>query len=59
MTGGGFGGCIVTLVPPVLVDKVKAMVEMKYQAATGLKASIYVCQAQNSAELINNSEERT
>ncbi|NMR77863.1 galactokinase, partial [Vibrio alginolyticus] len=45
MTGGGFGGCIVALVPPALVDDVKAAVEAKYQAATGLKESIYVCQA--------------
>jgi len=57
MTGGGFGGCIVALVPPALVDDVKATVEANYQAATGLKASIYVCKAQNGAGLINNSEE--
>ncbi|WP_318495291.1 galactokinase [Photobacterium leiognathi] len=49
MTGGGFGGCIVALVPPTLVDDVKAAVEAKYQAATGLKESIYVCQAKNGA----------
>ncbi|WP_318507111.1 galactokinase [Photobacterium leiognathi] len=49
MTGGGFGGCIVALVPPILVDDVKAAVEAKYQAATGLKESIYVCQAKNGA----------
>ncbi|ELA6601453.1 MULTISPECIES: galactokinase [Vibrio] len=59
MTGGGFGGCIVALVPPALVEDVKATVEAKYQAATGLKESIYVCQAQNGAGLINNAEERT
>ncbi|MDF4855939.1 galactokinase, partial [Vibrio parahaemolyticus] len=52
MTGGGFGGCIVALVPPALVDDVKAEVEAKYQAATGLKESIYVCQAQNGAGLV-------
>ncbi|WP_318480777.1 galactokinase [Photobacterium leiognathi] len=49
MTGGGFGGCIVALVPPTLVDDVKAAVEAKYQAATGLKESIYVCQAKDGA----------
>ncbi|MFH4675941.1 galactokinase [Vibrio alginolyticus] len=59
MTGGGFGGCIVALVPPALVEDVKATVEAKYQAATGLKESIYVCQAQNGAGLINHAEERT
>lgn len=52
MTGGGFGGCIVALVPPALVDDVKATVAAKYQAATGLKESIYVCQAKDGAGLV-------
>ncbi len=52
MTGGGFGGCIVALVPPGLVDEVKTVVEAKYQAATGLKESIYVCQAKEGAGLV-------
>jgi galactokinase len=52
MTGGGFGGCIVAMVPPALVDEVKATVEAKYQAATGLKEYIYVCQAKNGAGLV-------
>ncbi|MCW8332305.1 galactokinase [Vibrio paucivorans] len=52
MTGGGFGGCIVALVPPALVDEVKSAVEAKYQAATGLKESIYVCQAKDGAGLV-------
>ncbi len=52
MTGGGFGGCIVALVLPTVVDDVKAAVEEKYEAATGLKESIYVCQAKDGAGLI-------
>lgn len=52
MTGGGFGGCIVALVPPVFVDEVKAAVEELYETATGLKESIYVCQAKNGAGLV-------
>jgi len=52
MTGGGFGGCIVSVMPPVLVDQVKAAIESKYQAATGLKESIYVCQAKDGAGLV-------
>ncbi|NLS12671.1 galactokinase [Vibrio sp. SM6] len=52
MTGGGFGGCIVALVPPALVDEVKAVVEANYHAATGLKESIYVCQAMPGAGLV-------
>lgn len=52
MTGGGFGGCVVALVPPALVEKVKATVEANYEAATGLKESIYVCQAKPGAGLV-------
>ncbi len=51
MTGGGFGGCIVALMPPVLVDAVKEAVAEKYQVATGLKESLYVCQAKVGAGL--------
>ncbi|MGO1191604.1 galactokinase, partial [Vibrio casei] len=35
MTGGGFGGCVVSLVPPSLVDAVKQAVEAQYQEKTG------------------------
>ncbi|EKA5637445.1 galactokinase [Vibrio navarrensis] len=52
MTGGGFGGCVVALVPPALVEPVKAAVEEKYPQATGLNASIYVCQAKAGAGLM-------
>jgi galactokinase len=52
MTGGGFGGCIVAVMPPELVDSVKAAVAEQYQAATGLKESIYVCQAKDGAGLV-------
>lgn len=52
MTGGGFGGCIVALVPPALVDKVRSTVEAKYEVETGLKESIYVCQAMSGAGLV-------
>ena len=53
MTGGGFGGCIVALVPPALVDSVRSAVEEMYEPATGLKESIYVCQAKNGAGLVS------
>ena len=43
MTGGGFGGCVVSLVPHELVDPVRAAVSERYPAATGLQGSIYVC----------------
>ena len=49
MTGGGFGGCVVSLIPPTLVDAVKSAIAEQYEAATGLKESIYVCQAKDGA----------
>lgn len=52
MTGGGFGGCIVALIPSELVDDVKAAVVSQYQAATGLSASIYVCHASDGAGIV-------
>ena len=54
MTGGGFGGCIVAVMPPELVEPVKAAVAEQYQIATGLKESIYVCQAKDGAGLIES-----
>ncbi|MCC8456707.1 galactokinase [Photorhabdus aegyptia] len=52
MTGGGFGGCVVVLVPQTLVDVVKSAVEQHYFALTGLKEAIYVCQASGGASLV-------
>ncbi|HGF7527941.1 TPA: galactokinase [Vibrio cholerae] len=52
MTGGGFGGCVVALVPPELVAEVKAVVELHYQKLTGLKETIYVCKAEDGAGLV-------
>ncbi|MEC6907011.1 galactokinase [Photobacterium piscicola] len=53
MTGGGFGGCIVALVPPTFVDAITAEVNAKYQVATGLQATIYVCKAMAGAGVIS------
>lgn len=55
MTGGGFGGCVVALVPPACVARVRTAVETQYQAATGLQASIYVCRSTQGAGLISES----
>jgi galactokinase len=52
MTGGGFGGCIVALIPPRLVEQVSQAVEQQYHALTGLTASIYVCDAKAGAGLV-------
>ena len=44
MTGGGFGGCVVALVPDRLVASVRATVSERYPAVTGLQPDIHVCQ---------------
>ncbi len=52
MTGGGFGGCVVALAPQALVPEVKAAINQKYPAASGLEATIYVCEASAGAGLM-------
>ena len=49
MTGGGFGGCVVALMPDEFVPRVRASVAEEYPAASGLNASIYVCHASAGA----------
>ncbi len=49
MTGGGFGGCVVALVPDHLISQVQNAIEAKYQAETGLKESIFICTAEQGA----------
>ncbi len=51
MTGGGFGGCIVALMPLDLVDSVKAAVAEQYEAKSGLKETFYICKASAGAGL--------
>ncbi|MCI1676907.1 MAG: galactokinase [Ewingella americana] len=49
MTGGGFGGCIVALIPESLVDDVRNAVAREYPEQTGLKETFYVCTASQGA----------
>ncbi|MCC3717372.1 galactokinase [Rouxiella badensis] len=51
MTGGGFGGCIVALIPSELVEKVRKTVEHEYHAKTGIKETFYVCHASEGASV--------
>jgi galactokinase len=45
MTGGGFGGCVVALVPHDLVDAARVAVDNHYRGPKGEHATIYVCRA--------------
>ncbi len=49
MTGGGFGGCVVSLVHEDLVDKVIQHVADNYQAKFDLSETVYICKAVNGA----------
>lgn len=49
MTGGGFGGCVVALVPEALVPKVKQAVDAQYEIQTGIKETFYVCKPSQGA----------
>lgn len=52
MTGGGFGGCVVALMPTTLVDKVVTHVAKHYHQKTGLREEVYVCQASSGAGIV-------
>jgi galactokinase len=45
MTGGGFGGCVVALVPQDLVETAETAVERDYRGPKGQLSTIYVCRA--------------
>ena len=49
MTGGGFGGCVVALVPKNLLSQVEEAVNKHYYARTGYKQNIYICSAEQGA----------
>jgi galactokinase len=49
MTGGGFGGCVVALIPAELEQAVIAAVEAQYSSQFGLEAGIYRCHASTGA----------
>jgi len=49
MTGGGFGGCVVALVPSTMVDELTEVVNREYSAQFSLEPSIYQCTASQGA----------
>lgn len=50
MTGGGFGGCVVALMPESLVDEARRAVSTHYRAPNGEQADVHVCHASAGAE---------
>lgn len=53
LTGAGFGGCTVTLLPSVDVEKFKQSVGAGYSKATGLSADFYLVQAGDGVRQID------
>ncbi len=56
MTGGGFGGCTINLVNAAESDEFRGRVAQAYEAATGLRPNIYVCQASRGTEKVEAIE---
>ena len=52
MTGGGFGGCVVALVPDVMVAEVVDRVRQQYAKHTALGETIHVCEASDGAGVV-------
>ena len=44
MTGGGFGGCVVALLPSPRVAAVTAAIGQHYRSPEGLRSTVFVCQ---------------
>jgi galactokinase len=49
MTGGGFGGCVVALVPHELVPQIESVITNTYESQFGLTPDIYLCTATQGA----------
>ncbi|HWG57440.1 MAG TPA: galactokinase [Candidatus Acidoferrales bacterium] len=54
MTGGGFGGCTVSLVRSENAAKMREHVSAEYERATGLRPDVYVCAPADGAEMVWN-----
>ncbi len=52
LTGGGFGGCTVTLCTRAAVEPLRAAVTDRYRAATGQEPDVLVTRAAGRAELV-------
>ncbi|MEY4754739.1 MAG: hypothetical protein RJA44_2414, partial [Pseudomonadota bacterium] len=51
MTGGGFGGCVVALLPETQIEAARQAVAAQYRAPDGSAASVWVCHPSAGAGL--------
>ncbi|HEX6703751.1 MAG TPA: galactokinase [Albitalea sp.] len=49
MTGGGFGGCVVALLPEAMVAQARERVASGYRAPSGATATVHICRASAGA----------
>jgi galactokinase len=52
MTGGGFGGCVVALVPQGKARAIEADINAKYTEKFGKKPNVYHCKAKDGARVL-------
>jgi galactokinase len=55
MTGGGFGGCTINLVDAAHAEAVQQRLEQNYEAKTGLRPTILICEASDGAGIVAES----
>jgi len=53
MTGGGFGGCTINLVDAAHSQEVQQRLEQDYEARTGLKPTILICETSDGAGAVS------
>ncbi|EGU57410.1 galactokinase [Vibrio nigripulchritudo ATCC 27043] len=53
MTGGGFGGCVIALVPESAIQVIREKVLPVYYDQYGLQAELHVCSAQVGTSLVD------
>lgn len=57
MTGGGFGGCVVALLPPELIDPVCAEISARYLTAEGARARYHLLTPSPGVEMLGVNQE--
>jgi galactokinase len=53
MTGGGFGGCTINLVEAAHAQEVQQRLEQRYEARTGLRPTILICETSDGAGVVS------
>jgi len=59
MTGGGFGGCTINLVDAAHAEEVQQRLQRNYEAKTGLKPTILICEASDGAGAVGEDPRET